>query len=85
LDLDGKYIQKIDPVYLDPVDSDLGRAHFFAPRKKIFGKYYNTYWVNIWVIWIMSLTLGITLYFDLLKKFINFLEQIFNKFSPETR
>ena len=85
LDLDGRYIQKIDPVYLDPVDSNVGRAHFFAPRKKIFGKYYSTYWVNICVIWIMSLTLGITLYFDLLKKFINFLERIFNKFSPETR
>ncbi|HRG52425.1 MAG TPA: ATP-binding cassette domain-containing protein [Bacteroidia bacterium] len=85
LDLDGKYIQKIDPVYLDPVDSDLGRAHFFAPRKKVFGKYYSTYWVNIYVIWIMSLSLGITLYFDLLKKFINFLERVFNKFSPETR
>jgi len=85
LDLDGKYIQKIDPIYLDPVDSDLGRAHFFAPRKKVFGKYYNTYWVNICVIWIMSLILAITLYFDLLKKFINFLERIFSKFSSEVR
>jgi ABC-type multidrug transport system ATPase subunit len=81
LDLDGKYIQKIDPIYLDPVDSNFGRAHFFAPRKKIFGRFYDTYWVNIWVIWGMSIFLGLALYFDLLKKFINLLENIFSRFS----
>jgi ABC-type multidrug transport system ATPase subunit len=79
LDLNGEYIQKIDPVYLDPTGSDLGRAHFFAPKKKFFGKYYDTYWVNLTVIWLMSLVLGITLYFDVLKKFINLLENIFSR------
>lgn len=81
LDMDGKYVQKIDPIYLDPSDSNVGRAHFFAPRKKIFGRYYDTYWVNIWVIWVMSFVLSIALYFDLLKKLINFLENLFNRFS----
>jgi ABC-type multidrug transport system ATPase subunit len=81
LDLDGKYVQKIDPIYLDPVDSNVGRAHFFAPRKKIFGRFYDTYWVNIAVIWIMSLGMAIALYFDLLKKFILFLENLFSKFN----
>ncbi len=81
LDLDGAYVQKIDPIYLDPVDSDLGRAHFFAPRKKFFGKYYDTYSVNICVIWGMSVVLAITLYFDLLKKLINGLEILFSKLS----
>jgi ABC-type multidrug transport system ATPase subunit len=81
LDQGGKYIQKIDPIYLDPVDSNFGRAHFFAPRKKIFGRYFDTYWVNIWVIWGMSVMLGFALYFDLLKKFINLLENIFSRFG----
>ena len=81
LDLDGAYVQKIDPIYLDPVDSDLGRAHFFAPRKKFFGKYYDTYNVNICVIWGMSLVLAITLYFDMLKKLISGLEILFGKLS----
>lgn len=81
LDLNGKYVQKIDPIYLDPSDSNVGRAHFFAPRKKIFGRYYDTYWVNIWVIWVMSLALSIALYFDLLKKLINALENLFSRFS----
>jgi hypothetical protein len=81
LDLDGAYVQKIDPIYLDPMDSDWGRAHFFAPRKKFFGKYYDTYWVNICVIWGMSLVLMVTLYFELLKKLINGLEILFSKLS----
>ena len=81
LDLDGAYVQKIDPIYLDPVDSDMGRAHFFAPRKKFFGKYYDTYNVNILVIWGMSLVLAITLYFDMLKKLITGLEILFSKLS----
>ena len=85
LDLNGKYIQKIDPIYLDPVDSRIGRAHFFAPRKQIGSQYYDTFWVNICVIWSMSVFLGIALYFDLLKKFIYLLEIIFNKFSSDTR
>jgi len=85
LDLDGEYIQKIDPVYLDPVESNYGRAHFFAPRKKFFGKYYDTYWFNISVIWVMSLMLGITLYFDVLKKFINLLENIFSRLGKKSR
>ncbi len=83
LDLDGTYIQKMDPIYLDPVDSNFGRAHFFAPYKKFFGKYYDTYWFNLFVIWSMSFVLVITLYFDVLKKFITLIEIIFSKFSSK--
>ncbi|MCX6296990.1 MAG: ATP-binding cassette domain-containing protein [Bacteroidetes bacterium] len=85
LDLNGAFVQKIDPIYLDPVDSDMGRAQFFAPRKKLFGKYYDTYWVNISVIWGMSLLLAITLYFDALKKLISGLEILFGKLSRKKR
>ena len=67
-------IQRADPVYLDPVKSGSIRAHFFAPNKKIFGKYFDTFWVNIFVIWWMSIVLAITLYFDWFKKFIRSIE-----------
>ena len=83
LDLDGAYIQKTNPVYLDPIESNFGRAHFFAPRKKFINRYYDTFWFNLCVIWGMSLTLGITLYFDLLKKFINLLESLFSKIGKK--
>lgn len=84
LDLNGEYIQKIEPVYLDP-SSNYGRAHFFAPRKKFFGNYYDTFSFNLCVIWAMSLLLGITLYFDVLKKFITLLENIFSGLGRKRR
>ncbi len=84
LDLDGSFIQKLNPVYLDPVDSDLGRAHFFAPRKKLFGNYIDTFYFNLAVIWLMSLILAITLYFDVLKNFISLLENIFSGFGKKS-
>jgi hypothetical protein len=84
LDLNGEYVQKIEPVYLDPA-SNYGRAHFFAPRKKFFGSYYDTFWFNLCVIWGMSLILGITLYFDVLKKFINLLENIFSSIGRKRK
>ncbi|MCE3278279.1 MAG: transporter related protein [Bacteroidetes bacterium] len=84
LDLNGEYVQKIEPVYLDPA-SNYGRAHFFAPRKKFFGAYYDTFWFNLCVIWGMSLVLGITLYFDVLKKFINLLENIFSSIGRKRK
>lgn len=83
LDLDGEYVQKTNPIYLDPTKSNFGRAHFFAPRKKFLNMYYDTYWFNLCVIWIMSLLLGITLYFDVLKKFLNLLEVTFSRFKKK--
>lgn len=74
LEKDGRLIQQTDPVFQDPVDSNLGRAHFFAPRKKLGGKYYQTFWFNILVIWIMSVVLMVTLYFDVFKKVLDSLE-----------
>lgn len=71
IEKDGKLIQQIDPVFQDPVDSKLGRAHFFAPRKNFMGKFFGTYWFNICVIWLMSIVLIVTLYFDVFKKVLD--------------
>ena len=67
LEKDGRLVQQIDPVFQDPMESNIGRAHFFAPRKKFFGIYYPTMLFNLCVIWAMSLILMITLYFDVFK------------------
>ncbi len=84
LEKDGRLIQQIEPIFQDPYESNFGRAHFFAPRKKFFGVLYSTYWFNICVIWMMSLSLMITLYFDVFKKVIDGLGNIsfFKKKSP---
>ena len=70
LESNGELIQHADPVFLDPPSNKFLRAHFYAPRKSIFGKYMDTYWVNVTVIWCMTLFLIATLYFDVLKKMI---------------
>src|SRR6201993_104504 len=77
LEKDGQFIQRTDPIFLKP-ENNYGRAHFFAPQKKLFGNFYPTFWFNICVIWGMCLTMMITLYFDLLKKFLDGIEKLFS-------
>ncbi|MBN2213712.1 MAG: ATP-binding cassette domain-containing protein [Bacteroidales bacterium] len=75
--------QKIDPVYLDP-DNRFLKAHFYAPRKQFFGKYYSTFWVNTIVIWAMSIILFIILYFRLLKKAMDYIEGFSDRWKKQT-
>lgn len=73
IERDGKLIQRLHPVYQDPVGSSILRSQFFAPRKVLFGHYIDTYWANLLVIWSMSIFLMLTLYFDALSKVLEFL------------
>jgi len=74
VEFNSRLIQKIDPVFMDPQPSSVldFRSHFYAPRKFLFGKYFDTYWFNMSVIWLLTLFLYFTLYYDLLRKLINF-------------
>lgn len=76
IELNGKLIQKADPIYLTPKTM---RSHFYAPEKLMFGKYIDTYWFNIIVIWFMSCILGITLYFNLFRKVVRSMEKFIEK------
>lgn len=75
-EFNGEFIQRDAPIFLDPSKNSFVSAHFYAPRKVLFGKYYDTYWVNAMVIWSMSFVLAFTLYFDLLRKLIEGIENI---------
>ncbi len=70
IERNGKLIQRLHPIYEDPTGSFMLRSHFFAPRKVFFGKYVDTFWANIIVIWLMSIFLMFTLYFDALTKLL---------------
>lgn len=76
IEIDGHLIQKIDAIYLNPRSF---RAHFYAPSKRIFGKYFDTFWVNLTIIWLMSTILVVSLYFDLLRKGIEGIGKICEK------
>jgi ABC-type multidrug transport system ATPase subunit len=85
LEKDGRFIQTVDPIFADPTESKLGSAHFYAPRKNLFGTFYSTYWFNICVIWLMSISLIITLYFDVFKKVLDFFGNMFSVFQKKRK
>jgi hypothetical protein len=73
IEFDGRLIQQINPVFLSPKGApNLSyRTHFFAPEKNLLGMLVSTYWFDTLVIWLMTVCLYITLYFELLRKLIN--------------
>lgn len=79
VEYEGNLYQKIDPIFQDPEHFFL-KAHFYAPRKPFFGQYVDTYWANIIVMWVMTIALYFTLYFKALKRFLDFIEQLSEKF-----
>jgi len=82
IEYDNELFQKIDPIFQDPTHPML-KAHFYAPRKAVFGTLYDTFWVNIIVLWVFSISLYITLYFKVLKRFLDFAEYISDKFRKQ--
>jgi hypothetical protein len=80
IEKDGKLIQRSDPIFSEAWQTNLGNAHFFAPRKKLFGTYIDTFWYNLIVLWGMTALMIITLYFDLLRKLIEGLGNLSERF-----
>jgi hypothetical protein len=74
-DAGDRFIQKADPIFMRP-GSKIGRAHFFAPYKQIGNLKIGTLVFNLIVIWIMIFSLFVTLYYNILKRFIAFLESL---------
>jgi hypothetical protein len=70
----GDMIQKRYSIYQDPTHKFI-KAQFYAPRKMMFGRFIPTLWVNVMVIWFMTTILYGLLYYRVLKKFLDFMEQ----------
>jgi len=67
--------QNYDQIFFDPVNP-LVKAHFYAPRKQLFGVYARTLAVNTLVIWCMTLILYILLYFRVLHRILESSDKI---------
>lgn len=72
--------RKFEPIYYDG-EYYLIKAHFYAPRKNIFGYPVDTYYVNLIVIWVQTVLLYIALYYSLLKKLLEFGEYLNKNFK----
>ncbi len=70
----GELIQRANPIFKDPKGF---RAHFLAPSKRLFGTNITTFSANIMVLWVFSIILAITLYYDGLRKLIEGIAGIF--------
>ncbi len=75
IEYNNRLYQKIDPVFLDPRHNFI-KSHFYAPRKKLFGSYYDTFWVNLVVIWLLSGVLFIMLYYRVIRKMMGLSDTI---------
>lgn len=64
-------------VYLAYIDGNGLMTHFFAPYKQLGSLLFDTFWVNLLVIWSMNLLLYLTLYADLLTKLLTTAEQLY--------
>ncbi|TVQ94012.1 MAG: ATP-binding cassette domain-containing protein [Bacteroidetes bacterium] len=75
--LNNKLIQKIDPIYLNPQNNSYldFRAHFLAPVKNFMGGQVPTLYFNVGVIWIFTILAFATLYFNALKRLVDYFEE----------
>jgi ABC-type multidrug transport system ATPase subunit/uncharacterized tellurite resistance protein B-like protein len=82
IEVDNRFIQLVDPIYRDPAPSTLGLgAHMYAPYKTVGTAQVDTYWYNLGMIWLMSLALYFALYFDLLRRGIEYMGRISKRLS----
>ncbi len=72
-------IQKFDPVFEDPQHPFI-KAHFISSGKFINGQIYDTFKVNLTIIWIINLLLFILLYTALFRKSYNRISGIKRKY-----
>jgi ABC-type multidrug transport system ATPase subunit len=61
--------QNYDQIFFDP-SHPLIKAHFYAPQKRVFGVCVATLTVNTMVIWLMTVSLYILLYFRVLHRIL---------------
>ncbi len=72
---DKRLIQKKDPIFMMPT-SNFGRAHFYSPIKLIGNIKLDTLWFNLIMMWIGSGILYLTLFADILRKTVKYLQSL---------
>jgi ABC transport system ATP-binding/permease protein len=84
LEYRGELLQQINPIFVSPRPKSAFdyRAHFFAPEKNFFGTFVPTFTFNLIVIWMMTIGLYATLYFELLRKFVDLFDKPSLKLKP---
>lgn len=75
-----RLVQKSNLIFLPP-DGGFFDAHFYAPSKRLFGFQITTLSGNMIMIWFMTIVLTIILFFDGLKKSLDYMGKISSRMS----
>ena len=75
--------QKDNPIYIDPKNERFFDSPFYSPNKYIFGVKISTFWSNVIVLWLMSISLIIALYYNWLKKGLKYPNYLTNKITKK--
>lgn len=78
-------VRHYKPIYMDGDRHSFIRAPFYVSRKHAFGNYYDTFWINMIVIWLMTFVLAITLYFNVLVKMLKGVQNGVEKMRKKLR
>ena len=68
-------VQRFQPVYMQPSPSAIFRAPLYVYEKNFFGMKTQTWYVNLFVIWLMSFMMMVALYYNIFRKFIAWIGQ----------
>lgn len=71
-------IQMKDQIYETPWVNNIFdyRAQFYSPVKYFLGHEFNTFWFNMWVVWLMTAFCYVALYYDWLKRAMDFFPEV---------
>jgi len=72
-----RLIQQTEPIYETPwVDHAFDfRSQFYSPTKHFAGKDIDTFWFNMWAVWVMTIFAYFALYYDWLKRFMDLFQK----------
>lgn len=73
---DDRLLQRYDPIFQLPPYRNL-KAHFYAPYKRLGDSYLDTYWVNVGVLVLSVLLTYFLLYFRVLKRLLDWMNELF--------
>lgn len=82
IDYKSELIQLKDPIFQTP-ENKTGRAQLYASRKRIGDYLIDTFWFNVAIVWLTSMFFYFTLYFDVLRRALLFIEILWVKILPD--
>jgi hypothetical protein len=70
INIDNSLFQVSDNIFFVDNNESIFNSHLYAPFKRIVNHLYDTFWSNLLVIWLMTITLCLTLYFNFFARII---------------